>query len=197
MKVPWTTGAVLTAALLLAVGADTVYSDHKGKPHGKPGGGGGGTCGTGLGPLFTTIPPLGSRTYETTATYHAKTTAIRAAEQRGRPLTPEACYSFEGNEWMSIRAPDSEFHRFRVMHCVLAEDLSLTKNFKRVRFMGGGPSIRTADLWTGTILSNEIELKLLPPGPKMPTPRDVLRQVGSLRVGPLPTSTRPTPQHRD
>ncbi len=113
-----------------------------------------GFCGTGAGPIFTTIPAYGSQTFETTITYFAP------ADAKLQPINPKAHYAFP-SRYLSIEAPKGEIHRLRVRHEVLRE-WQMPGSGRGVRQAGKPPFDEKADPWTGIAWSNEVEIRILP-----------------------------------
>lgn len=120
-----------------------------------------GFCGTGAGPLFTTLPAYGERTFRVKVSYQPASEEARPAKNRDPKRAPvtHACYTFNGRNWLSIAAPDGERHRFRV-RIVAPEGAAPVGRF--ARFVGKDPAGPAAVTWTGTALSNEVELAVRP-----------------------------------
>lgn len=118
-----------------------------------------GFCGTGAGPIFTTIPAYGSQTFETTITFFGASKP-GAPDAKGRPLNEKAHYAFP-TRYLAIEAPQGEVHRLRVRHEV-AREWQMSGTGRGIRQAGKPPFDERADPWTGTAWSNEVEIKILP-----------------------------------
>lgn len=116
-------------------------------------------CGTGEGPLFTTLPAYGSQTFETTITFFGPSKP-KPPGAKDRPLLESAHYAFP-SRYLSIEAPPGEIHRLRVCHAVTRE-LQTWASGREIRQVGKPPFDEKADPWTGTAWSNEVEIRILP-----------------------------------
>lgn len=118
-----------------------------------------GFCGTGAGPIFTTVPGYGSQTFETAATFTAASTPKIAGPGR-QPISTLPRYTFP-SQYLAIEAPEGDLHRFRVRHEVKREWQRAGGG--RAPFQAGKePFDPAADPWSGIAWSNEIEVKILP-----------------------------------
>jgi len=118
-----------------------------------------GFCGTGAGPIFTTIPAYGSQTFETTITFFGASEP-KPPDAKDLPRNEKAHYAFP-SRYLSIEAPQGEVHRLRVRHEVTREWQTQASG-RGMRQAGKPPFDEKADPWTGTAWSNEVEIKILP-----------------------------------
>ena len=116
-----------------------------------------GFCGTGAGPIFTTIPAYGSQTFETTITFFGPSEP-KLLDAKDRPRTEKAHFAFP-SRYLSIEVPKGEVHRLRVRHEV-TRDWQLQASGRGMRQAGKPPFDEKADPWTGTAWSNEVEIKI-------------------------------------
>jgi hypothetical protein len=102
-----------------------------------------GFCGTGAGPLYAAIPPYGSLTFETVAVLEQGLKGTR--------------YVFGKNKYLSFEAPEGALHTFRVAHAV--EPAGAIPG-ERARTVGKTPLDPRVPSWSGSVVSNDVEVEV-------------------------------------
>ncbi len=108
-----------------------------------------GFCGTGARPLYATIAPYKSQSFQTTATFKG--------ESPGAPPVP-AHYLFGEHKWLKIDAPNGRVHCFTAQLTV--EPRWVTTHLGHVSPVGNTPLDPKGVSWTGAATSNEVRLEL-------------------------------------
>ena len=115
-----------------------------------------GFCGTGAGPLFRTIAPGATISYELPAAL-AKNDAQLGRGAPNQAVT-EHVLLLSASKYMVLPVQAKEgAHVFRIEHGV-TEEMNVRRGFERGD--GQRPTDEKARFWTGQIVSNEIQVKL-------------------------------------
>ena len=107
-----------------------------------------GFCGTGAGPVYTTISPFSFQEFKTTA-------VLGSAGSKAQ-------YRFGPKGWVSIAAPQGDLHRFRAVVTAGGQTTRIVDSpfGGGARSAGSRPLDRSVPVWVGHAVSNEIGIKI-------------------------------------